>query len=633
VDESRDDAFFDEDRLAYEDTLVELIGDLSARAPGANGVIRGVDEYRLVRVLETIRAELGREAFCQLREFLESWLESELDERQIGLRVAVLRVLEHVEAEETLGRCRRPVKVEMELDSIADGNLTTIRAYVTRTGAPIDEVSVSMDAPSRFKRVIQIEAPEEPAKPLLASRTRVFSFDVELHGKGAPVLGATVRLKCNRGARGPSCACCYRGAFRWTIRADDQAKPVIWNVEVLKNESSVVELNFPRDLELGASQAASAGGDAIALGSQTSPGRFGLPLSLDIPAILDRASELFGKTRECQEGQTRVRGGHFRVGSDGASTDLGTGGSDSHRVLFVLFDHILHLGHSEKNHLVARPGALNEPKEHWRDVSRKHATLTWTPDNDAVRLSDGCAHRESGELQWRTSTNGTGLVREGTIHPKLGGGDRGLSPGEEESYRLEDGDRVVLPFETSDIPFPYKLDVAMYTLGYTRTGDAGKLAIVISPPDEIHQSIQPRSPYSYVWLPAATHEALVGAGPGVVVRIPSMRVDHAFRLLRDRDGHLFVCCCEGADVTLRGRSRRRRHFESVQLAPHRWYCLGDRDELRCGDAVLTFRRHAASDKARVPSLPGCYASRTEPGSFDTKGFGPLLLPLMVRDRV
>ncbi len=622
--------------IIYAGDLGEILGELIERLHGASAVLRGVDEARLARVLDRMRADLGPEQFALLRRYAEGVLEDRIDERQEGLRIAVTDMLHWVDGGGPGGRCVEPVKVSVEMEHDTPDNLTDLQVTVTRQRSSVRKARISIECDPLFRRVIQIGSPEKEEQALVAVRSRSFVFPVELHGRGRPRLPVKVHLSCERGRGRTPCSCCYKALIRWRIGADQRQEVTINKVEVLRPDSSLIRVDFDRD----AFQAERDTLDGETPRKKTPERiRFDLPLYLDCPAVQERVGGGFGTEPDCRDGGAMVRGGHFLVqrtnrGEDGDGEPAGGDAASraDRRVFFVLLDEKLRLGRSHQNHIVTRYGRLNADESHWGFVSKKHAQLEWDRKEDAVRLKDGREGRsETGEPVWKYSVNGTRPRREGVHLHKLGGSQDNVDLGEEDAILLDDEDQIRIPPRGGSVESPYELDFREFRSG--RSGSGGRqhaLAYVLAPSPYVHEALQPAPPYLYAWLPDERHEILVGSGPGVSVQIPSLDAVHAFRIHRDAAGYLYVSPCTGVEVKLRGRSRQRKHIRSRTLAPHVWACLGDYDELTCGTTKLTFRRHSATERTLVPDLGACYRSRRGPGPFQPpEDFRDLLLPLMV----
>lgn len=615
----------EQDTLVYADDLAGILESLSGRVRGANGVLRGIDEARLVRVLERMRSVLGTDQFTLLRRFAEAQLDSMLDERQAGLRAAIIGALRWVEAGGTGESCIEPVKVSVELEPDAPQNLTDLKLIVTRATRRIQRASVSIDCDPEFADVIKVRPPPNPDQSLAVVRSRTFTFPVMLRGTGRALLPVTLHLTCNKGTGGGACSCCYQALIQWRIGADQRKKVVINKVEVMRPDTSIIRVNFDRDAvedDVDEDDRDTLDGEVPVRGrgKGSSRTRFDLPLYLDVPALEGRIDALYGRVHDCKQGRSRVRASHFLVRSAAGEGEPEDAVRDARRVFFVLLDDDLHVGRSHDNHVVTRPGRLNADESHWEFVGRKHARLQWDADENAVRIRDGYLRTSGEKPAWRKSTNGTGVKRDRIDLPKLLG----------DAAWLEDWDQVRIPLEEGSVEFPYQLEFRRLCSGYTATGDPQTLGLVLEPAPHVHEALQAAPPYVYAWLPAPAHEALVGSGPGVSVRIPSLDRAHAFRILRDATGYLCVSPCTGVELRLDGTSRQRRYLRSKPLSPHVWYCLGDGDRLTCGGTTLEFHSHPATEAAPVPDLGGCYPSPDGRGPFKPpEDFRDLLLPLMV----
>lgn len=567
-----------------------MVREFAGRVRAPTDQLLGRDEARLHRVLSRLAAELGEKEFRLFTWSLGSRLGRLQSPGRDVVRRAVHSVVRAVATPRDSGCPGQPVFLQAEFEPNVRQNLALLTLIVERLpGAPISRAEVEIQAPQGIERVIKVVPPEETSTSLVEVTKRRFPFQVELHGSGTARLPVRVRLSCREEGADRTCACCYRTQFLWQVGVDERHRTVVNKLQVIEPDTSIVRVDFG-----GAADERTTLDEEDDDANQTlsRQARFDLPLSLDVPALKRQSDELYGSSPAMvPTGDTRIRAAHFLVRA-----------GDRRRILFVLLDEALTLGRSQRNHVVTRYGGLGDER-HWSFVSRRQAELRWRGVAEGSMLTDGFG---------APSTNPTRVRRKNHKHDLQG-----------KSMRVVHGDQFQIPPRGGDVQHPYLLDLRAAHTWDLRKRELRVLSQIIAPAAGVHRPLEHAQPFLYCWLPAADHEALVGFHPDLAARLPGPGPDQAFRLLRDERGHLFVSPCSGVSLTLTRGSLTRT------LQPHAWYYLADEDELRCGEATLTFNvhPHVGDDP---PDLGGCYLG--ERGPFDPPDdFRAMLLALMVRN--
>ncbi|MDP7114723.1 MAG: hypothetical protein QGH45_22305 [Myxococcota bacterium] len=579
-----------DETIAFFDHVNLMITDIVRKANATNWQVRGKDEARLARVLGRIQSELPADQFQLLTYGVEARLLKLKSSGRDVVRRVVRSVLAGVAGPAEAAPCSTPLRVSVDVAANPSEELVVLTLKANRhPDARLSDVEVLAFAEEGVEDVIKIVPPQKTKMSMEEVEERNFSYQVALKGAGEAKVRVQVRLGCTGDTKDRICACAYHSEFRWHVGVDGRNKTVVYQLQVIEPNTSIVRVAFGKGDEAERTTLDDEGeGDGI--GRQ----QFALPLFLDIDHFETQASALYdGAPGLVSPGDGRVRAGHFLVEA-----------GDQRRVLFVLLDDTLSLGRSDRNHIVTRVGRLNRDEKHWGFVSKRHGRLRWMGPSEGAFLADGL---ESGE----GSTNKTEIRRGGRRRFPLDGG----------SKHLETMDRIEVPRLAGNVERPYALYFHDHRT-WDRKQPTGKtICLTLDPDRAMHEIIQPERPYLYAWLPEADHELLVGSTSYTAVELPGVGAEQAFRLLRDEAGHLYVSPCSGVKMV-----HERAGVERA-LRPHAWYQLAGEDVLRCGEAELTYAIHQDMDESD-PNLGLCYPG--ERGPFGPpEEFRDLLLPLMV----
>jgi hypothetical protein len=580
-----------DDTIAFFDHLNRMITGIVRKANATSWQVRGKDEARLARVLGRIQSELPADQFQLLIYGVEARLLNLKSSGRDVVRRVVRSVLAGVAGPAEAAPCATPLRVSVEVAANPVEPLVVLSLKAKRhRDARLSDVQVLAQVDEGLGEVIKVLPISKTEQSMEEVEERNFSYQVRLQGAGEAVVSVKVRLRCAGDTRDRTCACAYHSAFRWHVGVDGRNKTVVYQLQVIEPDTSIVRVAFGQGDETERSTLDDEGEEDGSIGRL----RFDLPLFLDVDRIKSQANTLYGEAPGLVSvGDGRARAGHFLVSA-----------GDQRRVLFVLLDDTLSLGRSARNHIVTRVGRLNRDERHWEFVSSRHGRLRWMGPSEGAFLADGL---EPGE----GSTNKTEIRRGGRRRFPLDGG----------SKHLETMDRIEVPRLAGNVEKPYALYFHDHRTWDSKQPTGKTICLTLDPDPAMHEIIQPARPYLYAWLPEADHELLVGSTSNTAVELPGVGAEQAFRLLRDEAGHLYVSPCSGVEMV------HERAGVVRTLRAHAWYQLAGEDVLRCGEAELTYAIHQDMDEPD-PNLGLCY-----PG--DRGPFGPpeefrdLLLPLMV----